>query len=253
MPWTDLAREIGEARDFGAKAGPRCVRHGFLTASTCRRVRERLTALEEFLRPKDLVDQVNGVVLGIGPGSIDLDDLDEIENDDYAGADARMNRTVENLGKDVANDDEAFKTLLPGLVRGGSRVPLFGEGLASSTEQALRDMASFRHRIYGGGTARYGRYGWLLERPTKAGLPRWPTRCWMRRSNTPRSDNTFRNFRPGVAIDERGVKRLHRALELGKRTHYPVLCAGLWSRQRRHSGTPNSAIFCLPSRTSPEA
>lgn len=56
-------------------------------------IRERLTALEEYLRPKDLVDKVKGVVLGSG-GSVDLDDLDEIENEDYEGAMTRMNRTV---------------------------------------------------------------------------------------------------------------------------------------------------------------
>jgi hypothetical protein len=43
----------------------------------------RLKALEEFLRPKDLLDKVRGVVLGAKRGrSIDLADLDEVENDD---------------------------------------------------------------------------------------------------------------------------------------------------------------------------
>src|SRR5207244_1020201 len=105
-------------------------------------IRETLTALEEFLRPKDLVDKVKGVVLGSGR-SVDLDDLDEIENDHYVGAMTRMDRTVESLGKDVANDDEAFKIVLPGLVRGGSRVPLFGQSLGSSTEKPYEIWQAF--------------------------------------------------------------------------------------------------------------
>jgi len=35
---------------------------------------ERLKALEENLRPKDLVEKVRGVVLGAGGGGLDLDD-----------------------------------------------------------------------------------------------------------------------------------------------------------------------------------
>jgi hypothetical protein len=82
----------------------------------------QLVALEEFLRPRDLVDRVRGVVLGSRGG--DLDDIEDTESTDYGGVFERMNATAENLGNDVANDEAAFETLLPELMRGGSRVAL---------------------------------------------------------------------------------------------------------------------------------
>ena len=96
---------------------------------------ERLRALEEFLRPKDLVDKVRAVVLGSKGGrSIDLDDLDEVENDDYTGAMTRAAATVEMLGRDVAADDAAFSALLPDLIRGSNKDVGFGRGLALGTD-----------------------------------------------------------------------------------------------------------------------
>lgn len=176
-------------------------------------VRERLTALEQLLRPKDLVDQVKGVVLG-GGGSVDLDDLEEIENDDYAGAITRMNRTVENLGKDVANDDEAFKILLPGLVKGGSRVPLFGEGLGGSTEKPYEIWQAFVREFS------------VAEKPVAGVMGGFLTGLQKRDSKL--TDKMldealehaavgayFPQLQASVAIDTRGIMRLHQALELG--------------------------------------
>ncbi len=97
----------------------------------------RLTALEELLRPKDLVDKVRGVVLGSGGGSLDLDDLDEVTNDgkhDYAAATTRAAKTVEALGRDVAADENAFETLLPELTAGSGKVGGFGRGLGAAAD-----------------------------------------------------------------------------------------------------------------------
>ncbi|UPJ26487.1 hypothetical protein [Bradyrhizobium sp. CW1] len=95
----------------------------------------RLKVLEEFLRPKNLMNKVRGVVLGAKGGrSIDLDDLDDVENDDYVGAFARAAATVETLGQDVAADDATFKALLPDLIRGGNKEVGFGRGLALAAE-----------------------------------------------------------------------------------------------------------------------
>jgi hypothetical protein len=95
----------------------------------------RLTELEEFLRPKDLVARVRGLVLGSSSGSFDLADLDDTQDQDYAGALARAAATVEKLGREVAADKEAFQTLLPELM--GSNVSLagFARGLALGAGQ----------------------------------------------------------------------------------------------------------------------
>lgn len=177
-------------------------------------IRQRLTALEEFLRPKDLVDKVKGVVLGSGRGSVDLDNLDEVENDKYEGAMTRTNRTVENLGKDVANDEEAFKTLLPRLVQGGSRVSLFGEGLASNTEKPYEIWQAFVT-------------GFTVEKkPDTAVLGGFLTGLQKRDAalvgkmldeavEHPSIGPYFPQLQARVTVDQQGIKRLHRALELG--------------------------------------
>ena len=95
----------------------------------------RLTALEDFLRPKDLVDKVRGVVLGSRTGRLDLDDLNDVEDQDYTGAAARAAAAVENLGRDVAADEEALKVLLPELMNGSGKIAGFGHGIAIAAEK----------------------------------------------------------------------------------------------------------------------
>jgi hypothetical protein len=178
-------------------------------------IRERLIALEELLRPKDLVDQVMGVVLGSGPGSVDLDDLEDVVNDDYAGATARMNQTVENLGKDVANDDEAFKTLLPGLIRGGSRVPLFGAGLAGSTDRPYEIWQSFVTEFAVAENPATGVMGGFL-----AGLQKRNSKLADTMLDEallhPSIGPYFPQLQTSVPVDDRGLERLHESLRLGK-------------------------------------
>lgn len=93
----------------------------------------RLKALEELLRPKDLIDQVRGVVLN-GKTNINFDDFDEVDNGDFSGALARMAAAVERLGRDVAADEEAFKVLLPELLVGSSKAVGFGRGLGLAAD-----------------------------------------------------------------------------------------------------------------------
>ncbi|WP_369723395.1 hypothetical protein AB8Z38_05095 [Bradyrhizobium sp. LLZ17] len=194
-------------------------------------IRERLSALEEFLRPKNLVDKVNGVVLGSGR-NIDLDDLDEIENDDYEGAMVRMNQTVENLGKDVANDDEAFKALLPGLVRGGSRVPLFGVGLGSTTEKPYEIWQAFVTEFSVADKPDTGLMGGFLTGLQKRNAM-LADKILDEAVEHPSVGVYFPHLQARVIVDEKGVQRLHRALELGKAdiTQYYALTHGRASEE----------------------
>jgi hypothetical protein len=99
----------------------------------------RLTSLEGLLRPKDLVDKVRGVVLADKSGrSIDLHDLEDVEDDDYAAAMERASATIEALGRDVALDEEAFAALLPDLVVGDHKLLAFGRGLALGSDDPTR-------------------------------------------------------------------------------------------------------------------
>jgi hypothetical protein len=94
-------------------------------------VAERLEALEAFLRPKDLIDKVRGLVLGSNSGRLDLDDLDDLDGQGYEEATARAAAAIDSLGRDVAADEGAFKVLLPELMAGGGKVIGFGRGFAA--------------------------------------------------------------------------------------------------------------------------
>jgi hypothetical protein len=141
--WTNVGRADDLERIAYAVAAKGFWREGWIAARQTRIYGNGLTAdsiarvkaLEEFLRPKDLVNKVRGVVLGAKGGrSVDFDDFDEVESDDYAGALARAAATVEMLGQDVATDDAAFNALLPDLIRGGNKDVGFGRGLALAAE-----------------------------------------------------------------------------------------------------------------------
>jgi hypothetical protein len=173
----------------------------------------RLVALEELLRPKDLIDEVRGVVLRTD-GGIGLDEIDDIESEDVTGALARVNAKVENLGRAVATDRDAFRTLLPELVRGSSRVWLFGEGLASGTEQPCEVWRALLSGFADTEDANTSVIGGFLS-----GLQGRDRLLTDKLLDEAVEDATigqrFPELQASVAIDDRGVKRLHRTLELG--------------------------------------
>lgn len=189
-------------------------------------MRERLTALEEFLRPKNLLDKVRGVVLGSGKG-MDLDDFDEVENDDYEGAITRMNWTVETLGRDVASDNEVFKSLLPSLVKGGSRVALFGEGLGSSTEKPYEIWQAFVTEFSTAGQPSTAVMGGFLTAMQKRD-PVLAGKMLDEAVDHPSVGAQFPQLQARVAVDDQGVSRLHKALELDQAdiTQYHALAYG---------------------------
>jgi hypothetical protein len=94
----------------------------------------RLGTLEEFLRPKNLITKVRGLVLGATRGALDFDDLDDAEDEDYAAARARGAAAIEKLGIDIANDGETFKSILSELLTGDGRQIEFGQALARGAE-----------------------------------------------------------------------------------------------------------------------
>jgi hypothetical protein len=92
--------------------------------------RTRLAALDELLRPKDLIQKVRFIVLS---GSVARMDFNEFEQDDEGDLIPSMERTealAEALGKETAQNAEVFSELVPELVFGGQRLWPFGRGLA---------------------------------------------------------------------------------------------------------------------------
>jgi hypothetical protein len=175
----------------------------------------RLKALEEFLRPKDLLNKVRGVVLGTRGGrNIDLDDLDDVENNDYTAAMARVAANVEELGRDVAADDEVYKALLPDLVAGDSKVARLGRGLALAAENPYDMWRSIVRQVA------------ATEKPTVSLLGGFLEGLYGRDAcladallDDAVTDSTLAKWLPILqvftVVDDKGVARLHRALELG--------------------------------------
>jgi hypothetical protein len=173
----------------------------------------RLTALEALLRPKDLVDQVNAVVLGTNPGMIDLEETVGNESVDFNTRAEREHATLENLGKDVANHEEAFKTLLPRLVLGGFRVPVFGEGLAS-TDKPYEVWRALLTAFKATERAETSVIRGFLS-GTQRRDPDQANRLLDEALEDPSLGPRFVELQAVVTIDEAGVRRLHRALDIG--------------------------------------
>jgi len=190
----------------------------------------QLKALEEFLRPKDLVDKVRGVVFGAKGGrSIDLDDLDEVDNDDYAGAMARAAAAVEMLGRDVAADDEAFRMLLPELMDGDNRIIGFGRGLALGTGSRRQIWDAMVAQV---ATAQEPGVGLLCG--FLSGLQTQDRALTDALLDEAVEEQTLVERFPVLQafsiIDEKAIARLHRALELGRapiNTYYNLAYSGV--------------------------
>jgi hypothetical protein len=140
--WTDSGRMDDLDRLSRAIGAKRFWREGWVAVRQTRtydgkglpsEVVDRLIALEDVLRPKDLVDRVRGLVLGSSGGRFDLDDFDNLEEQDYTSWAARAATVVHVLGRDVAADADAFKVLLPELMAGNDKVLGFGRGLAAAS------------------------------------------------------------------------------------------------------------------------
>jgi hypothetical protein len=190
----------------------------------------RLKALEEFLRPKDLLDKVRGVVLGAKGGrSIDLDDLDEVDNSDYSGVMARAAAAVEMLGRDVAADDEAFGTLLPELMDGDNRIIGFGRGLALGTRSRRELWDAMVAQV---ATTQEPGVGLLCG--FLSGLQTQDRALTDALLDEAVEDSTLAQRFPILQafsiIDKKAVARLHRALDLGRApitTYYNLAYGGV--------------------------
>ena len=176
----------------------------------------RLTALEALLRPKDLVDKVRGVVLIDKSGrSIDLHDLEDVDDDDYAAAMERASATIEALGRDVAMDETAFATLLPDLVIGDHKLLAFGRGLALGSDDPAHVWQTIVEQMKQTNNFSVALLAGFLQGLTSI--------------NSEKSDSLldeavedavlaewFPVIQSLLSIDEKAVARLHRALELGR-------------------------------------
>lgn len=177
-------------------------------------IRVRLTALEEFLRPKDLVDKVRGLVLGSRTGRLDLDDFDGVEDQDYAAAAARAAAAIDNLGRDVAADEQALKVLLPELMNGNSKVAGFGHGIAMAAENPNEVWRAMVAQMAATTKPGVGLLCAFLEGLQKRDGPLADALLDEALNDTSLAE-WFPVLQANVVIDEKGLDRLLRALERG--------------------------------------
>jgi hypothetical protein len=226
------------ARDI---AGASFWRDGWVAAREARRLdgsamtpelRKRLTDLEEYLRPKDLVNWVRGLVCGQRGGALDLEDFEDEEDDEASGAQgavarprklrenhdvraARAAEAIRELAHDVAADEDAFHTLLPELMNGNDKERMFGAALAEAAENP-RAMWDQVVKQYGGmKDARLTLIGGflqgLLKRDEALGNVILDEVL-----SSPTLGASFPWLQASALIDGPALGRLHKSLDLGQ-------------------------------------
>jgi hypothetical protein len=200
--WRDGWLAARSARIYEGKAFPPEILTQFL-------------ALEEVLRPKDLLSKVRGLVIGSGGGYLDLDDPEDLDDDDFEGAAARALAAVSALAKDVAVDGEAFKAALPELKGSSGKLGPFGEGLARNAEQPREMWDAIVAQLAAGNELSFGFTGGFLSGLHKRDAVLANT-ILDEALEHPALAAMYPTLQANVAVDEPGLARLHKALDLGK-------------------------------------
>jgi hypothetical protein len=179
---------------------------------------ERLSSLEQALKPRNLPEQVRALVLSDRQGNLDLEDIElgEAENErDINTALERADRMALELGSAVAIDDEALRELLPELALGGYRIWPFARGLARSCTDLRTTWEMLVEQL---------RQASEEQRDVQA-LRGFLAEAWERDRETASDlldisiqDTVIIPFFPliqtAVPIDEHGISRLKQSLEI---------------------------------------
>jgi hypothetical protein len=180
-------------------------------------VGKRLEELEKFLRPKDLVQKVNAIVLSRQVRGLYVEDLDvDDETQDGLNPYTRAEKAAEKLGEELAEDSASFEALRPELVTGRGRLVRLGQGLARGTDgeatwnalvaQLSATPAGTRNvQVLIGMLSGFNvDDAMLANRLLDEAVEKEPLAEW------------FPELQAAVPIDEAGVHRLKRSLALGK-------------------------------------
>lgn len=189
-------------------------------------LRGKLDDLEIYLRPKNLVDQVRGVVIDVKGAGFYLDEFDEDDEDD--GRDEteaapslspmtkveRIAATIERLGGDVGRDAESFRVLLPALIAAPGRVAAFAAAMAQTADCPRDVWDEMRMAFSAAASSKMALIAGFIQ-----GLHRRDADLAERLLDEAISDDVLGPHLPhlqaAVGLDQRGIDRLHRALDLG--------------------------------------
>ncbi|TZG34018.1 hypothetical protein [Agrobacterium sp. B1(2019)] len=146
-------------------------------------LRSKLDDLEHFLRPRNLVDQVHGVVIDV-------------------------------KGADVGRDVESFRVLLPALIAAPGRVSAFAAAMAQTADRPHDLWAEMRMAFAAAASPRMALMTGFIH-----GLHRRDADLAGRFLDEAVLDDVLGPHLPhlqaAVGLDRRGIDRLHRALDLG--------------------------------------
>jgi hypothetical protein len=199
-------------------------RDGWLAARSARifegkgfppEVLSQLLSLEEALRPKDLLNKVRGLIIGSGGRHLDLDGPEDFDHEDFEGAAARATAAVAALAKDIAVDGAAFKAALPELKGANGRLGPFGEGLACNAEEPRELWNAIVAQFAAGNELSLGFTSGFLNGLHKRDAAAANT-ILDEAVDHPALAPVYPVLQANVAVDERGLARLHKALEAGK-------------------------------------
>lgn len=183
-----------------------------LPADVCKRLEE----LEKFLCPKDLVEKVNAIVLSRQVRGLYAEDVDDDETQDGSSPYARADKAAEKLGEELAADPASFEALRGELVTARGRLGKLGQGLARGTDgEAIWDAlvaqlsatpAGARNvHVLDGMLVGFNEHdAKLANRLLDEALEKEPLAEW------------FPTLQTAVPIDDAGVHRLKRSLDLGR-------------------------------------
>ena len=217
--------------------------------------REKLLSLERRLKPHDLLEKARTFALSDQRGSFDL--ADGFDNDEPASAGYRKTEeATREIGVAVARAPDVFQKLLPDLVSTyNTRLHHFGQGLAEGATdrkqlfEALRNAVKEVPRDQRQINVIRGFLSHLAETD-----PVLFNAILDELVNDDVLGEWFPILQTTATIDERGVERLHEALDLGKapihnfqylalgRTHEPIcdedLASLLAKIQTKDDGIP---------------
>ncbi|SPF51565.1 conserved hypothetical protein [Syntrophobacter sp. SbD1] len=179
----------------------------------------RLRALEEFLRPNDLLQKARAYVLSKGHDTVGINDSEPgTESKRIIAGFERTNGVTEGLGYGLANNTEILAPLMPDLVRGKSgRHWYFGRGLATGADE----LSGMWRRLVDGfaATPENERNIQVLRGFLNSAVERDPKIIAQILDASIESKILgpwFPVLQTSVKIDERGAARLESAVKMGK-------------------------------------
>ncbi len=179
--------------------------------------RERLLSLEKRLKPQDLLEKARTFALSDQHGTFDLE-ADFNDDEPSPPSYEKVNEATRKIGTEVARDPNVFQKLLPALVStNNSRLYNFGQGLAEGCADKVELFGTLRNtfektppdqrqiNVILGFLSHSARtdpafYNTTLDELTDDKvMAEW-----------------FLKLQTTTTIDQRGVERLHKALDLGR-------------------------------------